>query len=403
MRWPWQRKKEPEIETPQVQPETVEDDDIAALVRATVPDEDANAGIATEPDAAPEPEPEPEPEPKPESDPAPDPEPEPESEPEPELESDPAPEPESRSWLSRLTGGLAKSSARLTSGITGAFNKRTLDDDALEELEEALILADLGAAPAAKIVADFAKTRFNKEVTDDEIRQALAQQITAILRPVEVPLEIDTSNAPHVILVVGVNGSGKTTTIGKLSQHFTDGGHRVLLAAGDTFRAAAIEQLKIWADRTGSEIVSKEQGTDAAALAFEAITRAKEVGADIVLMDTAGRLHNKADLMDELSKVVRVIKKVQPDAPHDTLLILDATTGQNALSQVEIFRKTADITGLIVTKLDGTAKGGVMVALADKFGLPVHAIGVGETAADLQPFDAEEFAQALTGMGETET
>ena len=399
MRWPWQRKKEPEIETPQAQPETVEDDDIAALVRATVPDEEAEAEVvaATEPDAAPEPDPESEPEP----------EPEPESASEPEQESDPepapAPDPESRSWLSRLTGGLAKSSARLTSGITGAFNKRTLDDDALEELEEALILADLGAAPAAKIVADFAKTRFNKEVTDDEIRQALAQQITAILRPVEVPLEIDTSNAPHVILVVGVNGSGKTTTIGKLSQHFTDGGHRVLLAAGDTFRAAAIEQLKIWADRTGSEIVSKEQGTDAAALAFEAITLAKEVGADIVLMDTAGRLHNKADLMDELSKVVRVIKKVQPDAPHDTLLILDATTGQNALSQVEIFRKTADITGLIVTKLDGTAKGGVMVALADKFGLPVHAIGVGETAADLQPFDAEEFAQALTGMGETET
>jgi len=391
MRWPWQRKKEPEIETPQAQPETVEDDDIAALVRATVPDEEAEAEVvaATEPDAAPEPEPESEPEPEPES--------------AFEPEQEPEPEPESRSWLSRLTGGLAKSSARLTSGITGAFNKRTLDDDALEELEEALILADLGAAPAAKIVADFAKTRFNKEVTDDEIRQALAQQITAILRPVEVPLEIDTSNAPHVILVVGVNGSGKTTTIGKLSQHFTDGGHRVLLAAGDTFRAAAIEQLKIWADRTGSEIVSKEQGTDAAALAFEAITRAKEVGADIVLMDTAGRLHNKADLMDELSKVVRVIKKVQPDAPHDTLLILDATTGQNALSQVEIFRKTADITGLIVTKLDGTAKGGVMVALADKFGLPVHAIGVGETAADLQPFDAEEFAQALTGMGETET
>ena len=391
MRWPWQRKKEPEIETPQAQPETVEDDDIAALVRATVTDEEAEAEVvaATEPDAAPEPDPESEPEPEPES--------------AFEPEQEPEPEPESRSWLSRLTGGLAKSSARLTSGITGAFNKRTLDDDALEELEEALILADLGAAPAAKIVADFAKTRFNKEVTDDEIRQALAQQITAILRPVEVPLEIDTSNAPHVILVVGVNGSGKTTTIGKLSQHFTDGGHRVLLAAGDTFRAAAIEQLKIWADRTGSEIVSKEQGTDAAALAFEAITRAKEVGADIVLMDTAGRLHNKADLMDELSKVVRVIKKVQPDAPHDTLLILDATTGQNALSQVEIFRKTADITGLIVTKLDGTAKGGVMVALADKFGLPVHAIGVGETAADLQPFDAEEFAQALTGMGETET
>ncbi|MDG1415012.1 MAG: signal recognition particle-docking protein FtsY [Alphaproteobacteria bacterium] len=299
--------------------------------------------------------------------------------------------------MSRLTGGLAKSSAKLTSGITGAFNKRKLDDDALEELEDALILADLGAAPAAKIVADFAKTRFNKEVSDEDIRLALAEQITAILRPVEIPLEIDTSNAPHVILVVGVNGSGKTTTIGKLSQHFTDGGHKVLLAAGDTFRAAAIEQLKIWADRTGSEIVAKEQGSDAAALAFEAITRAKETGADIILLDTAGRLHNKADLMDELSKVVRVIKKVQPDAPHDTLLVLDATTGQNALSQVEIFRKTADITGLIVTKLDGTAKGGVMVALADKFGLPVHAIGVGETAADLQPFDAEEFAQALTG------
>ena len=373
MRWPWQRKKEPKVEAPQAQPESdveaeveieAEADDIAALVRATVPDTD----------------------------------PEPEPEIEPEAEPEPEASPQSSSWLSRLTGGLAKSSARLTSGISGAFNRRKLDDDALEELEEALILADLGAAPAAKIVADFAKTRFNKEVTDDEIRQALAQQITAILRPVEVPLEIDTSNAPHVILVVGVNGSGKTTTIGKLSQHFTDGGHRVLLAAGDTFRAAAIEQLQIWADRTGSEIVAKEQGSDAAALAFEAITRAKDVGADIVLLDTAGRLHNKADLMDELSKVVRVIKKVHPEAPHDTLLVLDATTGQNALSQVEIFRKTADITGLIVTKLDGTAKGGVMVALADKFGLPVHAVGVGETAEDLQPFDAEEFAQALTGV-----
>ena len=374
MRWPWQRKKEPKIDTPQARPEVEEEDDIAALVRETVPDDEPEVTVPEPIAEAPkvvetlaEPEPEPEPE-------------------------------QQRSWLSRLTGGLAKSSAKLTSGITGVFNKRKLDDDALEELEDALILADLGAAPAAKIVADFAKTRFNKEVTDEEIRLALAEQITAILRPVEVPLEIDTSDAPHVILVVGVNGSGKTTTIGKLSQHFTDGGHKVLLAAGDTFRAAAIEQLKIWSDRTGSEIVAKEQGSDAAALAFEAITRAKETGADIVLLDTAGRLHNKTDLMDELSKVVRVIKKVQPDAPHDTLLILDATTGQNALSQVEIFRKTADITGLIVTKLDGTAKGGVMVALADKFGLPVHAIGVGETAADLQPFDAEEFAQALTGV-----
>jgi len=374
MRWPWQRKKDPKDqapETPQQEPLLEDDDDIAALVRETVPDDEPDTLAPNTLEPAPE---------------------------APETLAEPEPEPElQRSWLSRLTGGLAKSSAKLTSGITGAFNKRKLDDDALEELEEALILADLGAAPAAKIVADFAKTRFNKEVTDDKIRRALAEQITTILRPVEIPLEIDTSNAPHVILVVGVNGSGKTTTIGKLSQHFTDGGHKVLLAAGDTFRAAAIEQLKIWADRTGSEIVAKEQGSDAAALAFEAITRAKETGADIVLLDTAGRLHNKTDLMDELSKVVRVIKKVQPDAPHDTLLVLDATTGQNALSQVEIFRKTADITGLIVTKLDGTAKGGVMVALADKFGLPVHAIGVGETAADLQPFDAEEFAQALTG------
>ena len=374
MRWPWQRKKEPKVEAPQPIAEAEDDDDIAALVRETVPDDEPEAAVPVPVVAQPEPaetlaEPEPEPEPE-----------------------------QQRSWLSRLTGGLAKSSAKLTSGITGVFNKRKLDDDALEELEDALILADLGAAPAAKIVADFAKTRFNKEVSDEEIRLALAEQITEILRPVEIPLEIDTSNAPHVILVVGVNGSGKTTTIGKLSQHFTDGGHKVLLAAGDTFRAAAIEQLKIWSQRTGSEIVAKEQGSDAAALAFEAITRAKETGADIVLLDTAGRLHNKTDLMDELSKVVRVIKKVQPDAPHDTLLVLDATTGQNALSQVEIFRKTADITGLIVTKLDGTAKGGVMVALADKFGLPVHAIGVGETAADLQPFDAEEFARALTGV-----
>ena len=405
MRWPWQRKKDP---APAQQPEAAkpsldDEDDIAALVRATVPEEDETPENETaeviepettavsEPDPDPEPEIEPEPEPEPETQPV---AATPETTP-PTPSPSPSPSP---SWLSRLTGGLAKSSARLTSGITGAFNRRKLDDDALEELEEALILADLGAAPAAKIVADFAKTRFNKEVTDEEIRLALAEQITALLKPVEVPLEIDTDNAPHVILVVGVNGSGKTTTIGKLSQHFTDAGHRVMLAAGDTFRAAAIEQLKIWSDRTGAEIIAKEQGSDAAALAYEAINRAREVGSDIVLIDTAGRLHNKADLMDELGKVVRVIKKVQPDAPHDTLLVLDATTGQNALSQVEIFRKTADITGLIVTKLDGTAKGGAMVALADKFGLPVHAIGVGETAADLQPFDAEEFAQALTGI-----
>ena len=382
MRWPWQRKKDPKPAPEQVveTPAAEEADDIAALVRATVPDD--------EPEATPEPEPEPEPKPAPE----------PEPEPKPAPEPDPEPEPERKSWLARLTGGLAKSSARLTGGIVGSFNRRKLDDDALEELEEALIMADLGAAPAAKIVADFAKTRFDKEVTDEEIREALAEQITKMLLPVEIPLEIDTGNAPHVILVVGVNGSGKTTTIGKLSQHFTDAGHSVLMAAGDTFRAAAIEQLKIWSERTGATLVAREQGSDAAALAFEAIETAKQQGTDIVLIDTAGRLHNKADLMDELAKVVRVIQKVQPDAPHDTLLVLDATTGQNALSQVEIFRKTADITGLIVTKLDGTAKGGVMVALADKFGLPVHGIGVGETAADLQPFDAEEFAQALTGL-----
>ncbi|RZO31455.1 MAG: signal recognition particle-docking protein FtsY [Rhodospirillaceae bacterium] len=381
MRWPWQRKKdlkpaqEQVVEAP-VAGEEEGEDDIAALVRATVPEDELEAA------AVPETVPETVREPEPKLEPAP----------------EPTPAPERESWLARLTGGLAKSSARLTDGIVGALNRRKLDDDALEELEDALIMADLGAAPAAKIVADFAKTRFNKEVTDAEIREALAEQITRMLQPVEVPLEIDTSHAPHVILVVGVNGSGKTTTIGKLSQHFTDAGHSVLLAAGDTFRAAAIEQLKIWSERTGATLVAKEQGSDAAALAFEAIEMAKQQGTDIVLIDTAGRLHNKADLMDELAKVVRVIRKVQPDAPHDTLLILDATTGQNALSQVEIFRKTADITGLIVTKLDGTAKGGVMVALADRFELPVHAIGVGESAADLQPFDAEEFAQALTGV-----
>ncbi|WP_425411583.1 signal recognition particle-docking protein FtsY [Niveispirillum irakense] len=315
-------------------------------------------------------------------------------EPLPELED----KPERKSWFSRLKDGLSKSTARLTDGISGIFTKKKLDDEALEELEELLIRADLGPVTAARLAAGLAKTRFGKEVTAEEVKQYLAAEVQKIVQPVAQPLVIDTTKKPHVILLVGVNGTGKTTTIGKLARQFRAEGKNVWLAAGDTFRAAAVSQLQIWGERTGCPVISKPTGADAAGLAYEALEKATAAGADVLLIDTAGRLQNKAGLMEELRKIVRVIKKVQPDAPHTTLLTLDATTGQNAHSQVEVFKDMVSINGLILTKLDGSARGGVLVALAEKFKLPVHAIGVGEGVYDLRPFEADSFARALVGL-----
>ncbi len=306
------------------------------------------------------------------------------------------------SWLKRLTRGLSRSSSKLTEGISAIFTKRKLDDAVLEELEELLIAADLGVKTAADLIKHLRKTRFGKDVSDQEVREVFAEEIARILVPVAKPLTIDPSRAPHVVLVVGVNGSGKTTTIGKLAQFYREQGLNVMLAAGDTFRAAAVEQLKIWGQRTGCPVISRPEGADAAALAYDAIAEARAAGADLLLIDTAGRLHNKAQLMDELAKMLRVMQKIEPTAPHDVVLVLDATVGQNAHSQVDVFRNLVQVSGLVLTKLDGTAKGGVLVALAEKFGLPVHAIGVGEKAEDLRPFEAEKFAQSLLGIEATE-
>ncbi len=303
-----------------------------------------------------------------------------------------------RGWLARLKAGLARSSGKLGDGISGIFTRRRLDEAALEELEELLISADLGVATAAKLAASLARQRFDKDVSPAEVRGTLAADVTRILEPVARPLEVDPAHRPHVVLVVGVNGSGKTTTIGKIAKSHSDRGLKVMLAAGDTFRAAAIDQLRIWGERTACQVVAKAPGTDAAGLAYEALERARAEGMDLLLIDTAGRLHNKADLMAELQKIVRVLKKLDPEAPHDCLLVLDATTGQNAHAQVETFRELVQVTGLIVTKLDGSARGGVLVALAERFGLPVHAIGVGESADDLRPFTARDFARSLLGL-----
>ena len=303
-----------------------------------------------------------------------------------------------QSWLGRLRAGLSKSSNKLVDGIASVFTRRKLDDEAIEGLEEVLIAADVGPATAAKLAAMVAATRFEKDVTPEAVRGALAEEIAAILAPVAQPIAIDPAKKPHVILVIGVNGTGKTTTIGKLAKAMRDEGKRVVLAAGDTFRAAAVEQLKIWGERSGSPVVARQQGADSAGLAFDALQQAQQENADVLLIDTAGRLHNKANLMAELEKVARVLKKLDPDAPQDCILVLDATTGQNALSQVATFREMLPITGLVVTKLDGSAKGGVLVALAERFGIPVRAIGVGEGADDLRPFDADAFARSLMGL-----
>ena len=298
-------------------------------------------------------------------------------------------------WFSRLKAGLARSSGRLGSGITGIFTKRKLDDAALEELEELLISADLGVATAGKLTAALAKQSFDKTVEPEEVQSSLAEQIAGLLEPVARPLAPDPGHRPHVVLVVGVNGSGKTTTIGKLAKAYTDAGGSVMLAAGDTFRAAAIEQLQIWGERVGAPVIARDSGADAAGLAFDALKQAQEEKRELLLIDTAGRLHNKEGLMAELQKISRVIKKIDPSAPHEVLLVLDATTGQNAIQQVATFKEMVDVTGLVLTKLDGSARGGVLVALAEKFGLPVYAIGIGEGVEDLRPFDAQDFADSL--------
>jgi fused signal recognition particle receptor len=275
--------------------------------------------------------------------------------------------------------------------------RRILDDAMLESLEDLLIQADMGVETATRVTANIAEGRFGKKIGATELRQALADEVARIMEPVARPLPLYPQK-PQVVLVVGVNGSGKTTTIGKLASQFRAAGKKVVIAAGDTFRAAAVEQLQVWGQRAGVPVLTAPEGSDPASLAFDALTQAQAEGADLLMIDTAGRLQNRADLMEELAKIVRVIRKVDPSAPHNTLLVLDATTGQNAVMQVEIFRKIADVSGLVMTKLDGTAKGGVLVSLADKFGLPIHAIGVGEQIDDLSPFDPQEFARALVGL-----
>jgi len=310
-------------------------------------------------------------------------------------------------WLSRLTEGLSKTTHKLSQGIADLFTKSKLDQDALERLEELLVEADLGPQTAAKVIAHFAAGRFGHDITELEIREALAESITHILEPVAKPLVIrkPEQGGPLTVLVCGVNGAGKTTTIGKLAQRYKYGGqghsgarHSVMLAAGDTFRAAAVEQLEIWAKRTGAPLLKKDIGADSAAVAYEAYEQAKRDGAEILLIDTAGRLQNKSNLMAELEKMVRVLKKQDAALPHEVVLVLDSTTGQNAFSQVEVFKSMVNVTGLIVTKLDGSAKGGVLVGLADRFGLPVYAIGVGEGVEDLQPFKPRDYARSLVGL-----
>jgi fused signal recognition particle receptor len=301
-------------------------------------------------------------------------------------------------WWQRLTGGLRRSSSALSGAITDLVSKRKLDAETIGDIEDALIRADLGVDTAARIAAALAEGRHDKAISADEVKAVVAAEIERALTPVAQPLEINAAKKPFVILVAGVNGSGKTTTIGKLAARYRREGRKVMLAAGDTFRAAAIDQLKIWAGRTKSEFVARGAGADAAGLVFDAVTAAKAQGIDILLIDTAGRLQNRAELMDELQKVVRVMKKVDASAPHAVLLVLDATVGQNALSQVEIFKKLVGVTGLAMTKLDGTARGGIMVAIADKFAVPVHFIGVGEGIDDLAPFSAPDFARAIAGL-----
>ncbi|NYS24979.1 signal recognition particle-docking protein FtsY [Rhodobacteraceae bacterium 2376] len=373
------------------------EDDLDALVREggeapsadapeapapPAPSPPASASPPEPPPPAPEPTPPPAPRPA-----VPAPGPTPEPTPEAAAPEVPAPAPRKPGMLGRLLGR----------GAAPEAPRRVLDDEMLESLEEVLIQADMGVETALRVTANMAEGRFGRRLSVPEIKQLLADEVTRILDPVARPMPI-YPNRPQVVLVVGVNGAGKTTTIGKLASQFRAAGKSVMIAAGDTFRAAAVEQLQVWGERAGVPVMTAPQGTDPASLAHDALTRARTEGADLLLIDTAGRLQNREDLMAELSKILRVLRKIDPDAPHNTLLVLDATTGQNALNQVEVFRKMADVSGLVMTKLDGTARGGVLVALADRFGLPIHAIGVGEQIDDLQPFDPADFAAALVGL-----
>ena len=312
--------------------------------------------------------------------------------------SDTTPEPPKLSWWRRLSSGLKRTSSSLGTAVADLVTKRKLDRAMLEDIEDVLLRADLGTEVAARIAASVGTGRYDKTISADDVKSVVATEVEKVLVPVAKPLAIDAAQKPFVILVVGVNGSGKTTTIGKLAAKLAAEGRKVMLAAGDTFRAAAIEQLKIWGERTKSPVIAAAQGSDSASLAFNALSAAREGKLDVLLIDTAGRLQNKAELMNELEKVVRVIRKVDDTAPHATLLVLDATVGQNALSQVDAFHRTAGVTGLVMTKLDGTARGGILVALAEKYKLPVHFIGVGEGIDDLAPFTARDFAQAIAGI-----
>ena len=316
------------------------------------------------------------------------------------LVAEPVAEAPRTSWWARLKQGLARSSSSIGQGISDIFTKRKLDAAALEDLEDVLIRADLGVETASRITEAVGQGRYDKSIDPAEVRAILASEVEKVLVPVARPLEIDATKKPYVILVVGVNGSGKTTTIGKLAAKLAGEGRKVMLAAGDTFRAAAIEQLQIWGSRIGASVIARQQGADAAGLAFDAINEARREGADVLIMDTAGRLQNRTELMAELEKILRVMRKVDPEAPHASLLVIDATVGQNALSQVEIFGRVAGVTGLVMTKLDGTARGGILVAISEKHKLPVHFIGVGEGADDLEPFEARDFARAIAGLDE---
>ena len=301
------------------------------------------------------------------------------------------------SWLERLKKGLTKTSSKLTQNVIAAVDGRKLDQEAIEQLEDALIMADMGPSVAAQLIGSLDDMR-GKTVSDAEVRERISEEVTRILERVAEPIDLSHNKKPFVILVIGVNGTGKTTTIGKLASALKNSGEKVMIAAGDTFRAAAVEQLQIWGERAGVPVVTQDNGSDAASLAFEAIQKAKDENIDVLLIDTAGRLHNKSNLMDELKKIVRVIKKIDPSAPHETLLTLDATTGQNALSQVKVFGEMANVTGLALTKLDGTAKGGVVISLAKTYDIPVRLIGVGEGQEDMQPFQPREFARGLLGL-----
>ena len=300
-------------------------------------------------------------------------------------------------FFSKLRSGLSRSASALADNLSGLFIKKRLDADTVSQLAEALVRADVGSIRASNIAAFIAKGRYDTEISEAELKSILAAQIASILKPVEQPFVIDTAHKPFVILVVGVNGTGKTTTIGKLAQKYSREGSRVMLAAGDTFRAAAVDQLQLWGVRTGTEVFARRSGADAAGLAYDAFAKARADGIDVLLIDTAGRLQNKTDLMAELTKIVRVLKKLDADAPHAVLLVLDATVGQNAISQLETFKAAVPVTGLVMTKLDGTAKGGILIALADRFELPIAYVGVGEGPEDLEPFSARAFAEALTG------